>query len=210
LNSTSHKQAVHSIYKAIAVFLFCFLWLTPLYPESIPDNVQGIMDSSTFIRTQKPFAVRTDRKTLEYFIEHVEELSKYEKDYNKKEPILEVKGNNRYGVQIPSKHVTGEFSLVERQPQRVIYMGHGNAASIFNFSGYVILVVDYATQADDIGSYEEVRTSVYVKFDNALLAFVAKVASPFVIPKLDKFMTKFSTKTKKAIEYAYAIRKGTK
>lgn len=168
------------------------------------------MDSSTFIRTQKPFAVRTDRKTLEYFIEHVEELSKYEKDYNKKEPILEVKGNNRYGVQIPSKHVTGEFSLVERQPQRVIYMGHGNAASIFNFSGYVILVVDYATQADDIGSYEEVKTSVYVKFDNALLAFVAKVASPFVIPKLDNLMTKFSTKTKKVVEYAYAIRKGTK
>ena len=201
---------MHSIYKAIGIFLFCFLWLTPLYPESTPDSIQDIMDKSTFARIQKPIAVRTDRKTLEYFIKHVEELSRHEKDYNKKELILEVKGNNRYGVQIPSKHVTGEFALVERQPHKVIYMGHGNAASVFNFSGYVMLVVDCATQTDEIGSYEEVKTSVYLKFDNSLLAVLAKVASPFVIPKLDKLMGKLSQKTKKVVECAYATREGIK
>ncbi len=198
---------MQSIYKVIVIFLFCFLWLTPLYPESIQGSIQEIIDNSTFVRIQKPFAVRTDRKTLECFTEHVEELSMCEKGCNKKELILEAKGDNRYGIQIPSAYATGEFALVERQPNEVIYMGHGSAAVIFNFSGCVILVVDYATRTDEKGSYEEVRTSVYLKFDNPLLAVLAKAASPFVNYKLDKLITEFSTKTKEVVEYSYAAGK---
>ena len=201
---------MHSIYKAIAIFLFCFLWLMPLYSESIPDNVQGIMDSSTFIRTQKPLAVRTDRNTLEYFIEHVDEITKHGKDFNKKELILEVKGNDQYGIQMPSKHVTGEFALVERQPNKTVYMGYGNASVFFNFSGAIVLEINYSTQKDEKGFYEEVNTAVHLKFDNAFFAFLAKTASPILNPKLDKLISKFSAKTKKVVETAYAKREGTK
>ena len=121
---------------AIFICLFIFSWLVPLYPETVltdSDNVQSIINSSTFTRVQIPIAVRTDRKTLEYFIEHVEELTKHGRDFNRKELILEVKGNGKYGIQMPSKHITGEFTLVERQPNKAIYMGHGNAKVFLTF-----------------------------------------------------------------------------
>ena len=168
------------------------------------------MDSSTFIRTQKPLAVRTDRNTLEYFIEHVDEITKHGKDFNKKELILEVKGNDQYGIQMPSKHVTGEFALVERQPNKTVYMGYGNASVFFNFSGAIVLEINYSTQKDEKGFYEEVNTAVHLKFDNAFFAFLAKTASPILNPKLDKLISKFSAKTKKVVETAYAKREGTK
>src|SRR5574341_1198669 len=118
----------HRIYTALLIFLSSFLWLTPLYPESISrDRLQYIVKNSTIKRIQKPIAVRADRETLEHFIGHVEELTRHGKDFGKKELILEVKGNGRYGIEMPKKHVTGEFELVERQPHKVIYMGRGNA-----------------------------------------------------------------------------------
>jgi len=154
--------------------------------------------------------VHTDSETLEYFIEHVEELTKHGRDFSKKDLILEVKGNGRYGIQMPSKHVTGEFTLIERQPNKAIYLGHGNASVFFNFSGSVVLEINYSTQKDEKEFYEEVNTAVHLKFDNAFFAFLAKTASPILNPKLDKLINKFSTKTKKVVETAYANKKGTK
>ena len=49
-----------------------------------------------------------------------------------------------------------------------------------------------------------------MKFDNAFLGFLAKAASPVIIPKLDKLISKFSTKTKNVVEAAYANKKNTK
>ena len=123
---------------AIFICLFTFSWLAPLYPETVlsdSDNVQSIINSSTFTRIQKPLTVHTDKKTLEYFIEHVEELTKHGRDFNRKELILEVKGNGKYGIQMPSKHITGEFELAGQDPHKVIYIGHGNATVFFSFSG---------------------------------------------------------------------------
>ena len=111
---------------------------------------------------------------------------------------------------MPSKHVTGEFELIERQPNRVIYMGHGTASVFFDFSGAIVLVIDYTPQKDESGYYEEVKTAVHLKFDNAILGFLAKAASPLIIPKLDKLISKFSTKTKNVVEAAYANKKSTK
>lgn len=204
---------MHIFRNAIFICLFSFFWLTPLYPETVlsdSDSVQSIINSSTFTRVQKPLAVHTDKKTLEYFIEHVEELTKHGRDFNRKELILEVKGNGKYGIQMPSRHVTGEFELIERQPNKAIYMGHGNAKVFFNFSGAIVLEINYTAQNNEAGHYEDVKTAVYLKFDNAFLAVLAKAASPVIIPKLDKLISKFSTKTKKVVETAYANKKGTK
>jgi hypothetical protein len=198
---------------AIFICLFTFSWLAPLYPDTVlsdSDNVQSIINSSTFTRIQKPLTVHTDKKTLEYFMNHVEELTKHGRDFNRKELILEVKGNGKYGIQMPSKHITGEFELIERQPNKVIYVGHGNATVFFRFSGTIVLEIKYTTQKDEKGYYEEVNTSVHLKFDNAILELLAKVASPVIIPKLDKLITKFSTKTKKVVETAYANKKSIK
>ena len=197
----------------IFICLFTFTWLVPLYPETVlsdSDNVQSIINSSTFTRVQKPLAVRTDRETLEYFIEHIEELTKHGRDFNRKELILEVKGNGKYGIQMPSKHITGEFELVERQPHKVIYMGHGNATVFFSFSGAIVLEINYTTQKDEKRCYEEVKTAVYLKFDNELLGILARAASPILISKLDKLISKFSTKTKNVVESSYANKKNRK
>ncbi len=201
---------MHLFRNAIFICLFSFSWLTPLYPETVlSDSVQSTINSSTITRIQKPFAVHSDRNTLEYFIEHVEKLTKHGRDFNRKELILEVKGNGKYGIQMPSKHVTGEFELVERQPDKVIYMGHGNATVFFSFSGTIVLEINYTTQKDEKGYHEEVKTAVHLKFDNVFLGFLAKAASPVIIPKLDKLISKFSTKTKNVVEAAYANKKGT-
>ncbi|MCR4319869.1 MAG: hypothetical protein NUV74_05975 [Candidatus Brocadiaceae bacterium] len=194
-------------HNVIFICLFIFSWLAPLYPETVlsdSDKVQSIINSSTFTRVQKPLTIRTDRETLEYFIEHVEELTKHGRDFNRKELILEVKSNGTYGIQMPSKHITGEFELVERQPHKVIYMGHGSAVVFFGFSGTIVLEINYTTQKDEKGYYEEVNTSVHLKFNNAVLGILAKAASPILISKLDKLITKFSTKTKNVAEAAYA------
>ena len=89
-------------------------------------------------------------------------------------------------------------------------MGHGNATVFFNFSGTIVLEINYTTQKDEKGYYEEVKTVVRLNFDNAILGFLAKAASPVIIPKLDKLISKFSTKTKKVVETAYANKKSTK
>jgi len=172
--------------------------------------VRDIIDNSTITRVQKPLSVRSDRETLEYFIEHVEELTKHGKDFKKKELILEVRGNGRYGIEMPSKHITGEFELLERQSQKATYLGHGNASIFFSFSGSIVLKVDYSTQNDEGGAYEEVNTAVHLKFDNAFLGLIAKAASPILNPKLDKLIAKLAMKTKKVVEAAYAEKQSTK
>ncbi len=205
------KENMRPIHTATFILLFFFSFPTFLYSEPIQTgSVQNIIENSTITRIQKPLAIRTDRKTLEYFIEHVEELTKHGRDFSKKELILEVKGNGLYGIQMPSKHVTGEFALIERQPNKAIYMGHGNAKVFFNFSGAIVLEINYAAQNDEAGYYEDVKTAVYLEFDNAFLAVLAKAASPILNPKLDKIISKFSTKTKKVVETAYANKKGAK
>jgi len=80
----------------------------------------------------------------------------------------------------------------------------------FSFSGTIVLEINYTTQKDEKGYYEEVKTVVHLKFDNAILGFLAKAASPVIIPKLDKLISKFSTKTRKVVEAAYANKKSTK
>ena len=198
-------------YNTILIFLLATLLINPLYSEtSSTDKVQDIINSSTITRIQKPLIVRSDKETLEYFMEHVEELTKHGKDFSKKELILEVKGNGQYGIEMPSKHITGEFALVERQPHKMIYMGHGDAAVFFSFSGSIVLEVDYATQNDEAGTYEDVKTSVHLKFDNAFLGLIAKAASPILNPKLDKLIAKFAKKTKQVVEAAYAAKKSIK
>lgn len=192
-------------YRMIFIFLLWISRINPLWSEDVvKDKVQHIIDNSTITRIHKPLAVRTDRETLEYFIEHVEELTKHGKDFKKKELILEVRGNGRYGIEMPAKHVTGEFELLERQPQKATYLGHGNAAVFFSFSGSIVLEVNYTTQNDDAGTYEEVKTFVHLKFDNAFLGLIAKAASPILNPKLDKLIAKFAKKTKQVVEAAYA------
>lgn len=143
-------------------------------------------------------------------MEHVEELTKHGKDFKKKDLILEVKGNGRYGIQMPSKNITGEFALVERQPNKVTYLGHGNAKVFFNFSGSIVLEVEYTTQNDESGHYEMVNTSAHLKFDNTFLGLIAKAASPVLNPRLDKLITKLATKTKKVVESAYENKQGIK
>ncbi len=207
------RPAVRLTYLSAAtmIILTSVLLLRPLYSAAAQtDRVQDIIQNSTITRVQKPLAVRADKETLEYFIEHVEELTKQGKNFKKKDLILEVRGNGRYGIKMPAKHITGEFELVDRQPQKATYLGHGNAAIFFNFSGSIVLEVNYNTQRDEAGPYEEVNTSVYLKFDNAFLGLIAKMAGPILNPKLDKLITKFATKTKKVVEGAYAEKKDTK
>ncbi|MCF6155047.1 MAG: hypothetical protein E3K36_07295 [Candidatus Brocadia sp.] len=205
------RETILKIFKNIISIVFiCILLITinPASAETIPGNkVQYIIDNSTITRIQKPLVIRTDRETLEYFMEHVEELTKHGKDFRKRELLLEVKGNGRYGIQMPAKHITGEFVLAERKPQKVIYLGHGNAAIFFNFSGFIVLEIDYTTQDDQEGFYEDVKTAVHLKFDNTFFAFLAKAASPILVPKLDKLITKFAKKTKSVVETAYANKK---
>ena len=86
---------------------------------------------------------------------------------------------------------------------KVIYVGHGNATVFFSFSGTIVLEINYTTQKDEKGYYEEVKTAVHLKFDNAILGFLAKAASPILNPKLDKLINKFSMKIKKIVENAY-------
>ena len=206
-----YKRFMCYIYNTIFIFITCILPINPLYAEPIPtDRIQYIIDNSTVTRIQKPISVRTDRKTLEYFMEHVEELTRHGKDFNRKELILKPMGNGRYGIEMPAKHIIGEFELAERQPHKVTYMGHGNAAVFFIFSGSIVLEIDYTTQKDEIGSYEDVKTSVHLKFDNAFLALLARAASPILAPKLDKLITKFATKTRSVVETAYANKKSIK
>lgn len=202
---------MRSLYCTIFVLLLYVSCITHLYSEpNQTDSVHDIIENSTTTRIQKPLSVRTDSETLEYFIEHVEELTKHGRDFSKKDLILEVKGNGKYDIQMPSKHITGEFTLVERQPNKATYMGHGNAKVFFNFSGAIVLEINYTVQNDEGGHYEDVKTAVYLKFDNAFLAVLAKAASPILNPKLDKIISKFSIKTKKIVETAYANKKGTK
>lgn len=186
--------------------LFCtgiFAASTLSTGQESSSTVQSVIDSSTFTMVQEPLIVRSDRATLDYFIENVEKLSKYGKDFQKKELILENKGNGRYGIQMPRKNITGEFELKERQLQKVVYMGQGDASMFFHFSGNIVLAVDYATKSDELGNYEEVNSTVYMKFDNAFFAFLAKAASPLLKPKLNKLIMKLSMKTKKVVESAY-------
>lgn len=197
-----------STWNRISILLVCLSLINPASAEPISRHkAQYVIDNSTITRIQKPLLIRTDRETLKYFMEHVEELTKHGKDFKKKELLLEVKGNGRYGIQMPARHITGEFELVERQPQKVIYLGHGTAAIFFNFSGSIVLEIDYSTQNDPEGSYEDVRTSFHLKFDNAFFAILAKAASPILIPQLDKLITRFAIKTKNVIEKAYANKK---
>ena len=208
VRSVKRQTCLHIPYLTL---LICVFLINPLYSAPAQtDRVQDIIDNSTITRIPKPLAVRTDRETLEYFTEHVEELTKHGKDFKKRDLILEVRGNGRYGIQMPSKHITGEFELVEQQPQKATYLGHGNAAVFFNFSGSIVLEIDYTTQNDEAGFYEEVKTSVHLKFDNAFLGLIAKAASPILNPKLDKLITKFATKTKKVVEAAYTAKKSIK
>ncbi|MEP9409864.1 MAG: hypothetical protein HRF42_00390 [Candidatus Brocadia sp.] len=209
--TTANKgKAVGTFINIISFLLICISLIYPVSAEPMQgQKVQYIIDNSTVTRIQKPLIIRTDRETLEYFMEHVEELTKHGKDFKKKELLLEVKGNGRYGIQMPARRITGEFELAERQPQKVIYMGHGNAAMFFNFSGSIVLEIDYSTQSDSGISYEDVKTSVHLKFDNALFAILAKAASPVLIPQLDKLIARFATKIKNVIETAYANKKST-
>lgn len=211
LRHTQSARRRTCLFITILIILVSAFTILPLYSAPVQsERVQDIVDNSTITRIQKPLAVRTDRETLEYFIEHVEELTKHGKDFKKKDLILEVKRNGHYGIQMPSKHITGEFALAEQQPQKAVYLGHGSATVFFNFSGAIVLKIDYTTLRDEAGSYEEVNTSVYLKFDNAFLGFIAKAASPLLNPKLDKLITKFATKTKKVVEAAYENKKRTK
>jgi len=190
---------------ALIVYFIFSLCHTSVYSDTIPnDKLKYIINHSTITRVQKPLEVRTDKETLEYFIEHVEELTKYGKDFNKKELLLEVKGNSRYGITMPSKKVTGEFTIAEKQPGKVTYLGHGNASVFFRFSGTIVLETCYSTKKDATGYYEEVKTTVYLKFDNAILAIFAKAASPIINPKLDKLISKLAAKTKNVVENAYS------
>jgi hypothetical protein len=187
------------------IFFWCFLSVTSGYAEPVVENhVQEIINSNTIKRVQKPLIVRSDRKTLEYFIEHVEELVKHGKDFKKGELLLEPQGDGRYGIQMPSKNITGEFQLVEQTSDKATYRGHGNAHSFLSFSGDIVLQVNYTTQHDEKGDYEDVRTAVYLKLDNAFFAILTKAVSPILIPKLDRLVAQFSRKTKHVIESAYA------
>lgn len=192
-------------------FLLCTLITSVLCaaPEQT-NTARDIIAGSTITRIQKPLVVRTDQETLEYFMEHVEELTKHGSDFKKKELILEVRGNGRYGIQMPSKNITGEFALVERQPNKVTYLGHGNAKVFFNFSGSIVLEVEYTTRNNEAGPYEVVNTSAHLKFDNAFLGLIAKTASPILNPKLDKLITRLATKTKKVVEADYENKQGVK
>ena len=201
------------MFRLLHIFLICFccfLSFVSGYAESVVKNhVHEIINSSTITRVQKPLIVRSDRKTLEYFIELVEEIVNQGRDFQKGELLLEPKGNGRYGIQIPSKNITGEFELMEQTSDKATYVGQGNARSFLSFSGAIVLQVNYTTQHDENGNYEDVRTAVHLKFDNAFFAMLTKAVSPILIPKLDRLIAQFSNKTKNVIESAYTNKEGT-
>lgn len=204
-------KTMYFIYRIIPIVLFPFLWLIPLHAEPITrDEIAHIIHKSTFTRVQKLLAICTDKETLEYFMEHVEELTKHGKDFRRNELIIAARGDGLYTIQMPLKHITGEFQLADRQPHKVIYLGHGNADTFFSFSGTIILEVEYTTQKDAREPSENVKTTVHVKFDNAFLAVLAKAASPILIPQLDKLIAKFVKKVKNIVETAHATKRSDK
>ncbi|MEK7297502.1 MAG: hypothetical protein AAB069_06335, partial [Planctomycetota bacterium] len=169
--------------------------------EATPqDEIKTTINKSTLARTQKPLTMRTDRETLEFFIEHVEELTKQEKGFTDKELILDARGNGKYGIQIPPKKIPGDFTLVERQSDKAIYFGHGKAESFLHFAGTIVLEVGYTMLHDEAGCYADVKTGVYLGFDNPAVAMLAVVTSPILNPQLDKLIAKFSKRTQKVVE----------
>ena len=218
------------IYTIPCAILACLLCITPLRAESavpdegqeevkprqeaapqveatLQDKIKATMGKSTLARTQKPVAIRTDRETLEFFIEHVEELTKQEKGFTDKELILDARGDGKYGIQIPPKKITGDFVLAERQPDKAIYFGHGKAESFLRFAGTIVLEVGYTMLNDDSGSYADVKTGVYLGFENPAVAMITMITSPILNPQLDKLITKFTKRTQQVVEAAYAKKK---
>lgn len=209
-------RIIHTI---LYTLLFCFLCIDPLRAESTQQNeteaeathtdeIQNTINKSAITRTQKPLKIQTDRETLEYFIEHVEELTKHEKGFTDKELILDAKGNGKYDIQIPSKKIIGDFSLAERQADKAIYFGHGKAESFLHFAGAIVLEVGYTMLNDEAGCYADVKTGVYLGFDNPAVAVLAVVTSPIVNPQLDKLIARFTKRTQQVVEAAYAKKKG--
>ncbi|MBF8277266.1 MAG: hypothetical protein HW390_2339 [Candidatus Brocadiaceae bacterium] len=172
------------------------------------DEIKATISKSTLARTQKPLTMRTDRETLEFFIEHVEELTKQEKGFTDKELILDARGDGKYGIQIPPKKIIGDFSLVERQADKAIYFGHGKAESFLHFAGTIVLEVGYTMLNDELGSYADVKTGVYLGFDNPAVAVLTVISSPILNPQLDKLIAKFTKRTQQVVEAAYAKKIG--
>ncbi len=209
-------RTIHTILFAILVCLLCVatLWAESTLQdksqvEATPqDEIKATINKSTLARTQKPLTMRTDRETLEFFIEHVEELTKQEKGFTDKELILDARGNGKYGIQIPPKKITGDFSLVERQTDKAVYFGHGKAESFLHFAGTIVLEVGYAMLNDESGCYADVKTGVYLGFDNPAVAMLAAVTSPILNLQLDKMVARFTKRTQQVVEAAYARKKG--
>ena len=219
------------IYTIRCAILVCLLCVAPLRAEStLPDEGQGganprekatsqeeatpryeikaTISKSTLARTPKPLTMRTDRETLEFFIEHVEELTKQERGFTDKELILDARGDGKYGIQIPPKKITGDFVLAERQADKAVYFGHGKAESFLHFAGTIVLEVGYTMLNDESGSYADVKTGVYLGFDNPAVAVLAVVTSPVLNPQLDKMIARFTKRTQQVVEAAYAKKKG--
>lgn len=83
------NRAILKIFKnMISIVLICISLIKPASAEPISGhNVHYIIDNSTITRIQKPLVIRTDRETLEYFMEHVEELTRHGKDFRKKRVV---------------------------------------------------------------------------------------------------------------------------
>lgn len=175
---------------------------------TLQDEIKTTIGKSTLARTQKPLTIRTDRETLEFFIEHVEELTKQEKGFTDKELILDARGDGQYGIQIPPKKITGDFVLAERQSDKAVYFGHGKAESFLHFAGTIVLEVGYTMLNNESGSYADVKTGVYLGFDNPAVAILAVVTSPILNPQLDKLIARFTKRTQQVVETAYAKKKG--
>jgi hypothetical protein len=221
-------RTIHTILFAILVCLLCVatLWAESTLQdksqeeatlqveatsqeEATPhDEIKTTINKSTLARTQKPLTMRTDRETLEFFIEHVEELTKQEKGFTDKELILDARGNGKYGIQIPPKKITGDFTLAKRQADKAIYFGHGKAESFLHFAGTIVLEVGYTMLHDEAGCYADVKTGVYLGFDNPAVAMLAVVTSPILNPQLDKLIARFTKRTQQVVEAAYARKKG--
>lgn len=175
---------------------------------TLQDEIKTTMGKSTLARTQKPLTMRTDRETLEFFIEHVEELTKQEKGFTDKELILDARGDGKYGIQIPPKKITGDFVLADRQADKAVYFGHGKAESFLHFAGTIVLEVGYTMLNDESGSYADVKTGVYLGFDNPAVALLTVISSPILNPQLDKLIARFTKRTQQVVETAYAKKKG--
>lgn len=219
------KITMRTIHTILFAILVCLLCVATLWAESTlqdksqeeatlqveathQDEIKTTINKSTLARAQKPLTMRTDRETLEFFIEHVEELTKQEKGFTDKELILDARGNGKYGIQIPPKKITGDFTLVEQQADKAIYFGHGKAESFLHFAGTIVLEVGYTMLHDEAGCYADVKTGVYLGFDNPAVAMLAVVTSPILNPQLDKLIAKFTKRTQQVVEAAYARKKG--